>query len=138
MLLVERKNTPGKGPWALPGGHINPNEPADQASLRELTEETRIKVPKKVLARAFYAEKRFDHPERSMRGRYTKDNARTVTMAFAYKLDDAEDFPRTRAGSDAKRTWWFTFEEIANMRNQIFEDHADIIEWAIAMLAQAR
>lgn len=49
ILLVERGARPGKEQWALPGGCINPKESLRTACLRELKEETRLKVPVPVL-----------------------------------------------------------------------------------------
>lgn len=138
VLLVRRKNTPGKGLWALPGGHVNPTETAYQASLRELDEETKLKVPRKVLEGSMFCEKLFDHPDRSKRGRVTGPKARTVDIAYGYKLDDAADLPKVKAGDDAAEVRWFTFAEIADMRGSLFEDHADIIEYMLARVPEER
>lgn len=138
VLMVKRGKHPGKGLWALPGGHVEPNETAYQASLRELTEETSIDVPRKVLEGSLFFEKLFDHPDRSNRNRYLKKEARTADVAFGYKLADDRPIPGTKAGDDALETHFFTFEEIAQMRAIIFEDHADIIEDAIAALPNRR
>ena len=40
VLLVRRRKDPFAGHWCLPGGHIEPNEPAQQAVVREVKEET--------------------------------------------------------------------------------------------------
>jgi ADP-ribose pyrophosphatase YjhB (NUDIX family) len=43
VLLVERgKEGAYKGYWSLPGGHIEPGEPARSAALREVREETGV------------------------------------------------------------------------------------------------
>ena len=132
VLLIKRKFSPHKGLFALPGGHVNQDETAYHASLRELVEETGIKVPLKVLEGSFFCEKLFDHPERSLRARITKKHARTVTVAFGYKLDDAADLPKVKAGDDAEDARWYTFAEVENMRDQLMEDHADIIEYMVS------
>jgi len=44
VLLVERGKPPVSGVWSLPGGHIEPGEPARDAALREVTEETGIEA----------------------------------------------------------------------------------------------
>lgn len=56
-LLVKH----GKGHWAFPKGHLNPNETPQEAAIRELKEETNLEVkqflPLKPL-REFYVFKR--------------------------------------------------------------------------------
>lgn len=42
VLLVKRGKPPVSGLWSLPGGHIEPGEPAREAALREVTEETGV------------------------------------------------------------------------------------------------
>ena len=127
VLLVQRKKAPGKGLWALPGGHLNVNENFLTGALRELREETQIKVPDKVLRGSVFHDEIFDHPNRSSRCRIKTKRGRTITRAYGYKLDDAADLPHVVAADDAEKAWWFTFEEVQRMRNVIFEDHFDII-----------
>jgi 8-oxo-dGTP diphosphatase len=40
VLLTRRNIEPFKGKWCLPGGHIDQNEPAKEAIVREVKEET--------------------------------------------------------------------------------------------------
>jgi len=42
VLLIERATGTLKGLWSLPGGHIEPGEPARMAALREVREETGV------------------------------------------------------------------------------------------------
>jgi ADP-ribose pyrophosphatase YjhB (NUDIX family) len=42
VLLVKRGRPPSAGLWSLPGGHIEPGEPAVEAIRRELMEETGV------------------------------------------------------------------------------------------------
>jgi len=44
LLLVRRRNEPGAGLWSLPGGRIEPGETEQQAVVREVREETGLKV----------------------------------------------------------------------------------------------
>ena len=43
ILLVRRGNPPGKGLWSIPGGLVKVNETLEEAVIRELYEETKIK-----------------------------------------------------------------------------------------------
>ncbi|MGH8499459.1 MAG: bifunctional nicotinamide-nucleotide adenylyltransferase/Nudix hydroxylase, partial [Methylococcales bacterium] len=69
VLLVERKAQPGQGLLALPGGFLDPRESMLEAVIRELREETRLKVPEPVLRGSLVKQAAFDDPYRSARGR---------------------------------------------------------------------
>ena len=42
VLLIRRGQPPREGEWSIPGGRIEPGEPARTAALRELFEETGV------------------------------------------------------------------------------------------------
>ena len=44
VLLIRRGRTPGEGLWALPGGHMEAEESPESAAVRELEEETGVRV----------------------------------------------------------------------------------------------
>lgn len=44
VLLIKRGHPPAKGRWSMPGGVINLGETLEEALLRELYEETTLKV----------------------------------------------------------------------------------------------
>lgn len=119
ILLVKRRTTPGKGLWALPGGFLGPTEPIKESMLRELNEETRIKVDQKVLTSSIKLSRVFDNPNRSLRGR-------TITHAYLLNLGWGP-LPRVRGSDDAERAKWFPINTFMNkMGDQTFEDHWDI------------
>lgn len=132
ILLIKRAKHPGKGLWALPGGHINDDENSFTASLRELKEETGLKIPEKVIIGSYAGEKTFDHPERSLRGRCGRKVGRTVSQSHCYALDDSRGLPRVKGMDDASEAWWFNLAEVRRMRDQLFEDHADQINYWVA------
>jgi bifunctional NMN adenylyltransferase/nudix hydrolase len=132
ILLVQRGKAPGKGLWALPGGHVNNNETGFEASLRELQEETCIKVPRKVLIGSRYADKLYDDPDRSQRCRITGKYGRTVTHAHFYKLNDKEPLARVKGADDAAVAKWVAIDVFLNeMKPVMFEDHYNIASDAI-------
>ena len=119
ILLVKRKDTPGKGLWALPGGFVNQEESIREAVIRELVEETKIKLQDIILDKAITDIKVYDHPDRSQRGR-------TITHAFKFALRPGE-LPRIKGSSDAEKAQWFPLNEVFMMGDVIYEDHLDII-----------
>jgi len=124
VLLVERRGLPGRGLLALPGGFVGQHERVKDAMIRELREETRLKVPAGFLEGGIRASQIFDHPHRSLRGR-------TVTQAFLIQLKATEEgFPKVRGGDDAKSARWTPIAEIDPER--MFEDHFHIIQTLIA------
>ena len=123
LLLVRRRAFPGKGLWALPGGFLDPEESVKEGVIRELREETRLKVPVPVLKGSIKDIKVFDHPHRSLRGR-------TVTHAHLIELNPGP-LPPVKGGDDADKAKWFTLEEVMTMEGQLFEDHYSIINYFV-------
>lgn len=124
ILLVERGDMPGKGLHALPGGFLNQNETMLDGAIRELKEETKIKVPIPVLKGSIKASKTFDAPNRSMRGR-------TITQAFFIDLGMG-DLPKVKGSDDAKHAFWLPFNQIK--QEMMFEDHAHLIDHFVPIL----
>jgi bifunctional NMN adenylyltransferase/nudix hydrolase len=119
VLVVRRKFTPGKGLWALPGGFIKEKEHIQAACLRELKEETGIRVDKQILESAIVDSHVFDHPDRSLRGR-------TISHGFYIKLKNGK-LPEVRGGDDAERALWMPLADVIADEHLFFEDHAHII-----------
>lgn len=126
ILLIQRGFSPGKGLWALPGGFINPKELIEDCVIRELIEETKIKVPEIVLRKSVTHSRVFDHPDRDLRGR-------TITSAFLIELTGGDgELPRVKGSDDAKKAKWFTLAEVAAMGPYMYGDHAHIIATMLA------
>jgi bifunctional NMN adenylyltransferase/nudix hydrolase len=128
VLLIKRRVAPGKGNYALPGGFIGENERIEDSMLRELKEETRIKVPKPVLKGSIVDQKVFDNPERSGRGR-------TITHAYLINLAPKIDgLYKVRGGDDAHKAFWVPLSEIDSIRDKLYEDHVHIIKYFISRI----
>lgn len=121
ILLIQRGGYPGKGQWAMPGGFINITERLKDGVVRELREETKLKVPEKVLRGSITHQDVFDEPNRSTRGR-------TITHAFLFQLDDAADLPKVKGNDDAMDARWVSLAEFENMQDVMYEDHYSIIK----------
>jgi bifunctional NMN adenylyltransferase/nudix hydrolase len=126
LLVITRGDHPGKGQLALPGGFLNEYETLLDGVLRELSEETKLKVPKPVLIGSIVKDHTYDDPYRSARGR-------TITHAYHFKLADREDLPEIKAGSDAKKAYWMPLSEFVKQRNNCFEDHHSIVEHMLGL-----
>jgi len=119
ILLIERKSMPGQGMFALPGGFIDQKETLLDACVRELREETRLKVPDPVIRGSLKAQKTYDDPFRSARGR-------TITQAFYFSLkNDPQGLPKVKGSDDAKQAFWLPLADLKP--EQMFEDHYSII-----------
>lgn len=134
VLLVRRGANPGRGLWALPGGFLEQEERIADCAIRELKEETRIDVPPAVLYNSIKKSEVFDHPHRSLRGR-------TITHAFLIELREPHGMlPWIKGGDDCDEKLgggakWIPYSEILRMRDQMFEDHWDIINHMVGGLA---
>ncbi len=120
VLLIKRGGDIGHGLWACPGGFLEPRERFYEAALRELEEETGFgSLPARMRA-ALRGQACFDHPGRSARGRI-------VTMAYHFELGD-ERLPEVEGRDDAARARWVPVAELPALEEQLFEDHACILD----------
>jgi 8-oxo-dGTP diphosphatase len=118
VLLIQRKNPPFQGSWALPGGFLEVDEDLDVCARRELEEETGVTGLELEQLHTFGA------PHRDPRGR-------VVTVAY-FTLVQAGRMKPPRAASDAANVRWF---EVDNLPSLAF-DHAEILSLARRRLQQ--
>jgi len=123
VLVVRRKGALGKGQLALPGGFLNQDEIIQDGALRELKEETAIRVDKKTLESCIKDSKVFDYPRRSLRGRI-------ITHAFLIDLGTGT-LPIVKGSDDADKSWWMSLSEFFTREEEFFEDHFHIIQYFI-------
>ena len=130
VLLIERGSRPGKGLLALPGGYLGTSETIEESMLRELREETRIRVPDPVLRGSIVgAPKVFDEPHRDPRGRFI---THAFLLALTPRREEGFKLPKVKGSDDAVTAHWRPLAECR--RADMFLDHYDIIQNLVAAL----
>ncbi|UTF53372.1 NUDIX hydrolase [Natronosalvus rutilus] len=100
VLLIERGSGPNLGEWALPGGHLEHDEPPHVAAARELEEETGLSVDPSVLSllgTGFIALE-YGHRHEMVSVNYAVSSARTTGVL--------------EAGSDAAAARYWSRDEL--------------------------
>ena len=116
VLLIERKNEPFKGQWAVPGGFVETDEELEDAAARELAEETGLTGIKLEQMRTF--------------GTVGRDpRGRMITIVFMGIATEGQD--KIRAGDDAAKAQWFDTENLP--KNMAF-DHNEMVRFAVERL----
>ena len=111
VLLIERGADPYKGDWAFPGGFMNMDETTEQCAIRELEEETGMKVSDLHQIGAY------SKVDRDPRGR-------TITVAYLVIVDH----PIAVTGQDdAAKAEWFPIDALPSLAF----DHEEIMQDAI-------
>lgn len=112
LLTVVRGWPPFKGGLALPGGYVDPGEEPLDAAVRELWEETRVRVDAKDLVPVG----RYGRPGRDPRGRF-------VTEAYLVLVDEKTT---AEAWDDAAEVHWVPFDAPGDLAF----DHTEIVRAA--------
>jgi 8-oxo-dGTP diphosphatase len=121
VLSIKRGKEPFKGMWANPGGNIDEGEKPIDAAVRELEEETGLKLPKE----NFEYVGAFDKPWRDPR------NKNCVSHAFKVILNECPD---VTAGDDATECTWNEVDHKGDMRIKMAFDHNEVIKKAVTTL----
>lgn len=121
VLLIQRARAPGRGAWALPGGFKNANETFLDCAIRELQEETNIRVPEKVIRGSVVKTQLFDSPKRSF-----GINRNTLAVMIRIQPDPDGKPPRANGADDAAACGWFSVDDALNVM-ELYDDHSAII-----------
>ena len=113
VLLIQRRDNPYKGCWAFPGGFMEIDETTEECAIRELEEETGLKLNKLHQIGAY------SKVDRDPRGR-------TITVAYLIIID--EPLPVTGLDDAANAKWW----SLASLPQLAF-DHDEILTDAISI-----
>jgi 8-oxo-dGTP diphosphatase len=107
ILLIQRKHPPFQGTWALPGGFVEYGEKTEDAMIREMFEETGLKIKIRALLGVY------SDPHRDPRGH-------TVTVAYLIERVGES----LNAGDDAMSAKFFKTNELP----ELAFDHASIVK----------
>ena len=114
VLLIQRGADPYKGCWAFPGGFMNMDETTEQCAIRELEEETGLKVTTVQQIGAY------SKVDRDPRGR-------TITVAYLAIIDKPA---QVTGQDDAAKADWFPLSALP----ELAVDHTDILRDAKQLL----
>lgn len=114
VLLIERGEDPYKGCWAFPGGFLNMDETTEQCAVRELEEETGMKILGLQQIGAY------SKVDRDPRGR-------TITVAYLAVIDSPCE---VKGQDDAAKAQWFPL----NALPKLAFDHDEIMRDAVECL----
>jgi bifunctional NMN adenylyltransferase/nudix hydrolase len=130
VLLIRRKNHPGRGLLAIPGGFLESwrRETPRQCAEREGVEETHLGVLPASLKAAFRSSEVFAHPDRSVRGN-------VISHAFFYDLN-CESCPDVRADDDAGEAIWVLISDLLSLEDQFFDDHFLVLAHFLGILGE--
>lgn len=118
VLLIERGEEPFKGCWAIPGGFLNMDETTEQCAIRELEEETGLKIDQANQIGAYCK------VDRDPRGR-------TISVAY---LAIVERPLEVSGQDDAAKAKWFS----VNALPPLAFDHDEIMADAMAKYDQLK
>lgn len=114
VLSIKRGKEPFKGMWANPGGNIDEGERPIDAAVRELEEETGLKLQ----PTDFRFVGKYDTPWRDPR------NKNCVSYAFEASL---QEVPTVNPGDDAVECAWNEVSLDGEMKVKMAFDHQEII-----------
>ncbi len=125
VLLIRRKDRPGQGLWALPGGFLESAEALEEGARRELLEETGLDLSGCQATRT----QLFAHPGRSLR-------ARIITHAYLFE-PDWQTLPEVTGSDDALAAEWIPLADLPGMESEFFGDHFHILDEFLGILDQS-
>ena len=114
VLMIKRKNDPYKNQWAFPGGFVDENELFIDAAIRELKEETGLRLNSFSLRACGYEDSLFRDPR-----------GRVVTQIFETIFKNVKVLPHVEASDDAKEIEWIKYENLIKM--DLAFDHLRIL-----------
>jgi len=103
ILLEKRKSEPGRGKWTIPGGLVELGESAEQTVIREVKEETNLRVEQPELV---------DVVNNITLDKNNRIKYHFVIILFSTVLSDNPQ--KARASDDAEELRWLPLDEVEN------------------------
>lgn len=117
FLLQKRKIKPHKNKWSIPAGFLEIEEKPKEAAIRELKEETNLKLKEKP---DFIGNINLEHP----------DGKRVLVSVFKSNINDCEGELRPEENEVEKLEFW-SLEEIKKDKEKLdYEDYIHLIDKA--------
>ena len=108
IVLIKRKYNPYKNYYAFPGGHLNINETFEEACVREVREETSLKVRIRRLVNVYSSPKRYPGCN---------------TISACYECAALSGY--LKGGDDAAEAHWVS---LSKLPKKMAFDHAQMIK----------
>lgn len=119
FLLVHHKKL---GVWVQPGGHVEINESPEEAAVREVFEETGLKI--KIIGERKPRESDYILPLAIQKNEISDTH---IHMDFVYVAYVVEENDLVLNEQESTGIAWFTLDEI---KDTTFDTFPDVIEWA--------
>ena len=118
VLIGIRGKLIGKGLYCIPGGHNEPHEGHIDTAIRELREETSIKLTPQYLKELITSVEWVDRPKRS-------SLCRIITCVVTFHYNGIE--PNVKAGDDLAGLMWMSRKDILANEHKFHDDHFNLL-----------
>ena len=117
VLMGKRLSEHGYGTWAVPGGHLEIGESPKHAAMRELLEETGIKVPQEDFVLFAVTNDLFQNEQNILVNHY---------ITLHYVVHDISDIPKVMEPDKCEKWMWHSMH---NLPSRLFLPTKNALEY---------